>query len=124
MIEWALVGYVKWISDPHTIYLKKDANTDLENELKNEAWFAGIGAVIEKQWNYVVISEVLKDSPASKAGLLPLDKIYMVEDQTLEDLTATEVVQLIRWENELRLLYLLREIEKMEKMLKDFLSQS
>ena len=98
MIEWALVGYVKWISDPHTIYLKEDANTDLENELKNEAWFAGIGAVIEKQWNYVVISEVLKDSPASKAGLLPLDKIYMVEDQTLEDLTATEVVQLIRWE--------------------------
>jgi C-terminal processing protease CtpA/Prc len=38
----------------------------------------------------------LKDSPAARAGLLPLDKIYMVEDQTLENLTATEVVQLIR----------------------------
>jgi len=98
MIEWALVGYVKWISDPHTIYLKEEANTNLENELKNEAWFAGIGAVIEKQENYVLISEVLKNSPAARAGLLPLDKIYMVEDQTLEDLTASEVVQLIRGE--------------------------
>ena len=98
MIEWALVGYVKWISDPHTIYLKEEANTDLENELENKAWFAGIGAVIEKQENYVLISEVLKNSPAAKAGLLPLDKIYMVEDQTLEDLSATEVVQLIRGE--------------------------
>ena len=98
MIEWALVGYVGAIDDPHTVYLKEEASTDLENELKNEAWFAGIWAVIEKQENYVVISEVLKNSPAARAGLLPLDKIYMVEDQTLENLTATEVVQLIRWE--------------------------
>ena len=98
MIEWALVGYVKWLSDPHTTYLKKDANTNLENELKNEAWFAGIWAVIEKIDDYVEISEVLKDSPAANAGLLPFDRIYMVEDQTLEDLTAQEVVQLIRWE--------------------------
>lgn len=98
MVEWALVGYVKGISDPHTVYLKEEANTYLENELENKAWFAGIGAVIEKPGDYAVISEVLKDSPAARAGLLPLDKIYMVEDQTLENLTATEVVQLIRWE--------------------------
>jgi hypothetical protein len=33
---------VKGIADPHTIYLKEEANTDLENELKDEAGFAGI----------------------------------------------------------------------------------
>ena len=98
MVEWALVGYVWAIDDPHTVYLKEENNTELENELKNEAGFAGIWAVIEKQENYVVISEVLKNSPAARAWLLPLDRIYMVEDQTLEDLTATEVVQLIRGE--------------------------
>lgn len=98
MVEWALVGYVGAIDDPHTMYLKEEDNTELMNELEDEAGFAGIGAVIEKQENYVLISEVLKNSPAARAGLLPLDKIYMVEDQTLEDLTATEVVQLIRGE--------------------------
>ena len=98
MIEWALVGYVWAIDDPHTVYLKKEDNAELMNELENKAGFAGIWAIIEKQENYVVISEVLKNSPAARAGLLPLDKIYMVEDKTLEDLTATEVVQLIRWE--------------------------
>ena len=98
MIEWALVGYVWAIDDPHTVYLKEEYNTELKNELKDEAWFAWIWAVIEKQENYVVISEVLKNSPAAGAGLLPLDKIYMVDDQSLEGLTATEVVQLIRWE--------------------------
>ena len=98
MVEWALVWYVGAINDPHTVYLREEANTELTNELQNEAGFAGIWAVIEKQENYVVISEVLKNSPAARAGLLPLDRIYMVEDQTLEDLTAQEVVQLIRGE--------------------------
>ena len=98
MVEGALAGYVWAIDDPHTVYLREEDSTELTNELQNEAGFAGIGAVIEKQESYVVISEVLKNSPAARAGLLPLDRIYMVEDQTLEDLSATEVVQLIRWE--------------------------
>lgn len=97
MVEWALVGYVGAIDDPYTAYLKEEDNTELMNELEDNAWFAGIWAVIEKQENYVVISEVLKNSPAARAWLLPLDKIYMVEDQSLENLTAQEVVQLIRW---------------------------
>ena len=98
MIEWALVGYVGSIDDPYTVYLRQEDNTELMNELEDNAGFAGIWAVIEKQENYVIISEVLKNSPAARAGLVPLDRIYMVEDQTLENLTATEVVQLIRWE--------------------------
>lgn len=98
MVEWALVGYVWAIDDPHTVYLKEEDNTELMDELQNKAGFAGIWAVVEKQENYVVIAEVLKNSPAARAWLLPLDKIYMVEDKTLEDLTATEVVHLIRWE--------------------------
>ena len=116
MVEWALVGYVGAIDDPHTMYLKEEDNTELTNELKDEAGFAGIGAVIEKQENYVVISEVLKNSPAARAGLLPLDRIYMVEDQTLEDLSATEVVQLIRWEKWTEVnLFIEREWKKWEE---------
>ena len=98
MVEWALVWYVKGIDDTYTVYLTLEENSELTNELDENAWFAGIWAVIEKQENYAVISEVLKNSPAARAWLLPLDRIYMVEDQTLENLTATEVVQLIRWE--------------------------
>jgi len=98
MVEWALIGYVWAIDDPHTMYLKKEENTELANELEDKAWFAGIGAAIEKQWDYALIPEVLKNSPAAKAWLLPFDKIYMVEDQTLGDLSAAEIVQLIRWE--------------------------
>jgi len=98
MRDRALIGYVWAIKDPHTVYLRKEVNTELTNELQDEAWFAGIGAVVEKQENYIVISQVLKNSPAARAWLLPLDKIYMIEDHTLEDLTAQEAVQLIRGE--------------------------
>ena len=115
MIEWALVGYVGAIDDPYTVYLKEEDNTELMNELEDNAWFAGIWAVIEKQENYVVISEVLKKSPAARAWLLPLDRIYMVEDQTLEDLTAQEVVQLIRGEKGTEVnLFIEREWKKWE----------
>jgi C-terminal processing protease CtpA/Prc len=75
MVEWALVGYVWAIGDPHTVYLKEENNTELENELKNEAGFAWICAVIEKQESDVIISDVLKNSPAARAWLLPLDRI-------------------------------------------------
>ena len=98
MVEWALVWYVWAIDDPYTVYLKEEDNTELMNDLDNNAWFAGIWAVIGKVDNYVIIDEILKNSPAAKAWLLPLDRIYMVEGQTLEDLTINEVVQLIRWE--------------------------
>lgn len=116
MIEWALVGYVWAIDDPYTVYLQEEDNTELMNELEDNAWFAGIWAVIEKQENYVVISEILKNSPAARAGLLPLDRIYMVEDQTLENLTAQEVVQLIRWEKWTEVnLFIEREWKKWEE---------
>jgi C-terminal processing protease CtpA/Prc len=47
--------------------LKEEENAELMNELEDNAGFAGIGAVIEKQENYVIISEVLKNSPAAGA---------------------------------------------------------
>ena len=116
MVEWALVWYVGAIDDPYTVYLKEEDNTELMNELEDNAGFAGIWAVIEQQENYVVISEVLKNSPAAGAGLLPLDRIYMVEDQTLEDLTAQEVVQLIRGEKWTEVnLFIEREWKKWEE---------
>ena len=116
MVEWALVWYVGAIDDPYTVYLREEDNTELMNELQDDAGFAGIWAVVEKQEIYVVISEVLKNSPAARAWLLPLDRIYMVEDQTLEDLTAQEVVQLIRGEKWTEVnLFIEREWKKWEE---------
>ena len=98
MIEWALVWYVWGLADPYTVYLKEEENTELINELAEEAGFAWIWAVIEKQNDYALIFEVLKWSPAAKSWIFPLDKIYMVDEQSIENLTTDEVVQLIRWE--------------------------
>ena len=98
MVEWALAGYVWALNDPYTAYLREEENEDLTNELEDNAGFAWIWAVIEKQDNYAVISEVLKWSPAARAGLLPTDKIYMVDEKSLEELNVKEVAWLIRWE--------------------------
>jgi len=112
MIDWALAGYVDALDDPYTTYLTKENNTDLLNELEENAWFAGIWAVIEKKDDYALISEVIKKSPAAKAWLLPLDRIYMVDDQTIQDLDVNEVVSLIRWEKWTEVNLLIRRPEK------------
>lgn len=112
MIDWALVWYVDALDDPYTTYLTKENNTDLLNELEENAWFAGIWAVIEKKDDYALISEVIKRSPAAKAWLLPLDRIYMVDNQTIQDLDVNEVVSLIRWEKWTEVNLLIRRPEK------------
>ena len=108
MIDWALAWYVESLNDPYTVYLKEEENAALTNELKEEAWFAWIWAVVEKKDDYALISEVLKKSPAAKAWLLPLDRIYMVDDQVVKDLDINEVVSLIRWEKNTEVNLLIR----------------
>lgn len=98
MIENALVWYVNGIWDPHTVYLKREDNTELNQELHNQAWFAWIWVVIQKNDEYALIDEILKWSSAAKAWLKPLDKIYLVDEHIVKDLTAEETVWLIRWD--------------------------
>ena len=44
----------------------------------------------------MLIQEVLKDSPAYKSGLKPLDIIVKVDDDVVVDLSLSEAIELIR----------------------------
>jgi C-terminal processing protease CtpA/Prc len=48
--------------------------------------------VVNKKDYYIQIEEVLKESPAFKAGVRPLDRIIKIEDQYVEDETLDESV--------------------------------
>lgn len=96
MIEKAVKAFVDAIDDPYTVYMDSDQNSGFQEELKWEADFEGIGAVVTKKDYYVMIEEIIKDSPAFKAGLIPLDRVIMIDTGSTKDLTVDQAVSQIR----------------------------
>ena len=98
MLENALRAYVEGINDRYTNYLSKEENDKLNQMLHEDSGIQWIGAVIQKRENYIQIEEIIKNGPAYKAGLLPLDKIFFIDTGSTQDLTTNQAVQLIRGE--------------------------
>lgn len=78
MIENATKAFVEGLGDPFTSYLDAEEFSGLQTELEGEGQIEGIGAVVSKKDYYVQIEELVKDSPAFKAGLMPLDRIILI----------------------------------------------
>lgn len=97
MLQWAIKWFVDALGDPHTLYLDSEQNSGLNQELEGESDFEGIGAVIEKKEYYIQIAEVLKNSPAFKAWLQPLDRIILIWTWETKDLDVYEAVKKISW---------------------------
>lgn len=98
MLQNAIKAYVEWLGDyPYTIYMDKAQTTGIMQDLKGSQDFEGIGAVIAKVTEWVIIEQVIKDSPAYKSGLMPLDLIIQIGQTGSRDLTVFDAVQLIRW---------------------------
>lgn len=96
MIEQATKAFVDGLGDPFTSYLDAEQFSGLQSDLEGEGKIEGIGAVVGKKDYYVQIEEVVKDSPAFKAGLLPLDRIVLIGTGETKDLSTSEAVQKIR----------------------------
>ena len=125
MLDSAVKAYVDGLGDPYTSYLDAVEFSGLQHELEWEGQIEGIWAVVGKKEYYIQIEEVIKGSPAFKAGLLPLDRIIMIGTGETKNLTTYEAVSLIRgkkwtkvkfgierpqnsWENQ----YLVIEVER------------
>jgi len=96
MQDNALKAYVDGLDDPYTIYLDNSTNSWFQQELKGQQDFEGIGAVVSKKDYYVQVEELIKGSPAFKAGLFPLDRIVSIGTGSTKDLTINEAVSKIR----------------------------
>lgn len=78
MIESATKAFVEGLGDPFTSYLDAEQFSGLQSELEGDSQIEGIGAVVSKKDYYVQVEELVKDSPAFKAGLMPLDRIILI----------------------------------------------
>ena len=97
MIQDAVKAYVDAIDDPYTVYMDSEENSGFMNELEWEDHFEWIWAVVSKKDYYVLIEEVIKNAPAYKAWIKPLDRIIKIDDDYIQDWTLDEAVKHMRW---------------------------
>lgn len=96
MWDEAIRGYIDGVHDPYTVYLDKQENKSFGEALEWSQNFEGIGAVVSQKPDGVMIEEVLKESPAQKAGLQALDIVLKIDDTSTQDLDLYDAVAIIR----------------------------
>ncbi len=80
--------------DPYTVYVPEKNMSDFN--LMLSGIYGGIGSMIQKQGDYVVITEPYEGFPAQKAGLKAGDKIISINGKSAKGLTSLAVSKLLK----------------------------
>jgi carboxyl-terminal processing protease len=87
--------------DPYTVFISE---ADIEDySFMTTGQYGGIGALIHKQGEYIVVSEPYQGSPAQKSGLIPGDKILKVNDRDTKGKSVSDVSAVLKGEPGTRL---------------------
>lgn len=78
---------------------------------------------MRKKEYYVLIEEVLKDSPAFKAGLKPLDRIITVDSGSVKDLDINEAVDKIKGPKGTKVTLMIERIDRNDETKKEIFEQ-
>lgn len=84
--------------DPHSSYITSDEIEDVNESLQGN--FDGIGIEFSVVKDSIFVISIIEEGPADKSGLLPGDKIVVINDSLVarEGLTTTEVISLLKGE--------------------------
>ena len=96
VIDGAINGMVDSLGDPYSDYLNEKEAKQLNESISSS--FEGIGAEIQESNGYISIVSPIKNSPAEKAGLLPNDTVLSVDGESIQGMSSSEAVLLIRGE--------------------------
>lgn len=80
--------------DPYTVFISEAEIEDYT--FMTTGQYGGIGALIHKQGNSVVISEPYENSPSYKAGLQAGDRIIKINDKDATNKSVSDVSQLLK----------------------------
>jgi carboxyl-terminal processing protease len=96
LINGAINGMVESLDDPYSDYMNEEEAGTFHRSISSS--FQGIGAEIQEKDGHITIVSPLRGSPAQKAGLKPNDIILMVDGKTVQGMSTTDAVTLIRGE--------------------------
>ena len=90
----AVRGLTNSLEDPYSEFLSPEDNKKFQEDIEGN--FGGIGTELDMRGGQLVIVAPLKDTPASRAGLLAGDLILKVNSTSTEGITMNQAVSLIR----------------------------
>lgn len=95
LISSAISGMLESIDDPYTTYIDDNASNVFNTTL--EGSFQGIGVeVINDSNDDIVVYSVIENSPAFKAGIQSLDIIKSINGESLEGISTSDFVTMIK----------------------------
>jgi len=80
--------------DPYTTFIPESEIED--HRLSTTGQYGGIGAVVRKKGDYIVVTEPYEGYPAQKSGIMAGDVIIEVNGQSTKGKTTDEVVKFLR----------------------------
>jgi carboxyl-terminal processing protease len=94
LVNGAINGMLDSLEDPYSDYMNVEEAEGFHQSISSS--FEGIGAEIQEKDGHIMIVSPIKGSPAEKAGLKPNDVILSVDKKSLQGMSSTEAVLLIR----------------------------
>lgn len=89
----AIKGFLENIGDPHTTYFTAEQLAEFTSMVDGS--FAGIGVTYSLREDGGLISSVMEETPASKAGILPGDKLVAVDGKSILGLSNADVKAMV-----------------------------
>ncbi len=93
-VEYQMVNGGLRVLDPHTVLMPPAQARDMD--VDNEGEFGGLGIEISLREGRLIVTNVLDDTPAARAGLQANDHIARIEDLSTLNMDMTEAVGLLR----------------------------
>ena len=104
------------LNDPYSKFMNQD---EFEQQNINiDAKISGIGVTITTESGKIKVVNVIENSPAQKAGLLPDDTIFAVDGKEVNGMTLSDVSHMLRGEKGSEVnVTILRKKKKIQKMI-------
>ncbi len=91
----AIKAMVEAVGDRNTVFLTPPEQARFNEQQQEPPPIVGIGVVLGEQAGRVVIVDVVEDSPAARAGILPQDVIVSVNGRPTSGRSLSEVREMI-----------------------------
>lgn len=93
IIEGAIRGMLRGL-DPYSVYLTEDQYKNLK--IGTTGKFGGLGIEISMDKGYIRVTAPIEGTPAYRAGILSGDLIVQIDDKSVDGMTLSEGVELMR----------------------------